>query len=152
MDLCPVSAGNGKMPSARVILAVRRDVEISRNIKKNTTIPAALILKLRLAENIVWSNKAVHWRVCPLSAVDGLLVENWPSSSHQRGPTTPHIIRSWFSSNFPFPPNQLVFWCSPMFALSEQINVDPIINYIVRRANQIIFCLTSTPADRRPLE
>jgi len=26
-----VSAGNGKMPSARVILAVRRDVEISRN-------------------------------------------------------------------------------------------------------------------------
>jgi len=48
-----VSAGNGKMPSARVILAVRRDVEISRNIKKNTTIPAALILKLRLAENIV---------------------------------------------------------------------------------------------------
>ena len=121
-------------------------------IKKNTTIPAALILKLRLAENIVWSNKAVHWRVCPLSAVDGLLVENWPSSSHQRGPTTPHIIQSWSSSNFPSPSNQLVFWCSPMFALSEQINVDPIINYIVRRANQIIFCLTSTPADRRPLE
>ena len=47
-----MSAGNGKMPSARVILAVRRDVEISRK-KKNTTIPAALILKLRLAENIV---------------------------------------------------------------------------------------------------
>jgi len=29
-----VSAGNGKMPSARVILAVRRDVEISRNKEK----------------------------------------------------------------------------------------------------------------------
>jgi len=29
-----VSAGNGKMPSARFILAVRRDVEISRNTEK----------------------------------------------------------------------------------------------------------------------
>ena len=72
-------------------------------IKKNTTIPAALILKLRLAENFVWNNKAVHWRVCPLSAVDSLLVENCPPSSHQGGPTTPHIIQSWSSNNFPSP-------------------------------------------------
>ena len=47
-----MSAGNGKMPSARVIL-VSGEMARYPEIKKNTTIPAALILKLRLAENFV---------------------------------------------------------------------------------------------------
>ena len=81
----------------------------------------------------------VHF--CPGIAGDGRWSENWPNSPPPTLEPQPRVFTNvclvfglvWFG-----------VWClvfSPMFALSEQINVDPIINYILPKAkpNYLLF-------------